>query len=590
MRFTLLLLLSPALSVFAGRTSLEVFVDPLHGVDHDTDAPLLLDAASGRSPLRTVHAAAARVRKLLDTQPGIDVTVQLLPGVHHVGDEPLTLGPRDGGADGATVVWRSFGGAAEPATLGAPIRVQGWKPHPTVKNALSAPLPSNFTKGSALRQFWVNGQRAERPKIYGHGRQPGDNRNGFCLNLTNVTRTPMYPEGSQFDFTHENATDPSVWENPGDVEFVYTSCDAINCWIEPRCTVEKVEGSKVSLKQSSGNSSCYHRLYYYAQCFNNGKGPGRQGKRGQNPTHIENVASNFSYPGQFYYDRAKGSIGYILRDGETVADLEATATTATQQELLIVNNTANLRWENVQFEYATWLGASEATGYIDTQSAYLCQQGEPPVNVHVEKSHNITFDSCGFEHLGGVYALGADGASQNVVVSNCTFTDISGGGVKLGKSGERGAPAPAVDTPTAEQDRGFLVQDSLFVGIPAEYSGANPIFAAYVADTTLAHNTIHDSRYSGVCIGWGWGMSSYVRNVHVMNNSITKPMQRLADGGGVYTNTPCYNCHVSGNYFASDPAVYGCLCEYSPALHRNQPAACQGPAGGTHLAARAVIA
>ena len=29
--------------------------------------------------------------------------------------------------------------------------------------------------------------------------------------------------------------------------------------------------------------------------------------------------------------------------------------------------------------------------------------------------------------------------------------------------------------------------------------------------------------------------------------------------GGVYTNTPCYDCHVSGNYFASDPAPYGCL-------------------------------
>jgi hypothetical protein len=28
-----------------------------------------------------------------------------------------------------------------------------------------------------------------------------------------------------------------------------------------------------------------------------------------------------------------------------------------------------------------WLGASGPKGYIDTQSAYLCQQGEPPVNV-----------------------------------------------------------------------------------------------------------------------------------------------------------------------------------------------------------------
>ena len=255
-------------------TALEVYVDPLGGDD-------LSLSASSVQPLRTVHAAAAHVRQLLDLSPGVDIDVQLLPGLHHVGDGPLSLGPADGGRGNATVTWRSFGGPAAPATIGAPVRVTGWKAHPKVKGAFSAPLPSNITKGSSLRQFWVNGLRAERPKIYGHGRQPGDNRNGHCLNLTNITRTPMYPEGSQFDFNGENATDPSTWENPGDVEFVYTSCDAINCWIEPRCTVESVEGSKVSLKQSSGNSSCFHRLYYYSQCFNNGKGPGRTGKRGK---------------------------------------------------------------------------------------------------------------------------------------------------------------------------------------------------------------------------------------------------------------------------------------------------------------------
>ena len=145
-------------------------------------------------------------------------------------------------------------------------------------------------------------------------------REGHCLNLTNVTRTPLYPNGAAFDFSTENATDPASWENPGDVEFVYTSCDAINCWIEPRCTVESVSGSEVKLKQD-GNESCYHRLYYYAQCFSNGRGPGRTGYRGMNPTSIENVASNWSYAGQFYYDRAGGSIGYIPRPGETVRRL-----------------------------------------------------------------------------------------------------------------------------------------------------------------------------------------------------------------------------------------------------------------------------
>ena len=249
---------------------------------------------------------------------------------------------------------------------GAPIKVTGWKAHPTIKGAMQAPLPANVSKGSALRQLWVGGLRAQRTRVYGHGRQQGDNRMGFCHNLTNSTPTALYPAGSAYDFSFENATDPASWANPADVEFVFTSCDAINCWIEPRCTVESVDGKIVKLQQGD-NSSCFHRLYYYAQCFNNGQGAGRsltcKGSqcRGRNPTSIENVRifphsfgrskgtrsgrrrltlclwrqvglnASGNSPGHFYYDRAAGTISYTPRDGETAAMLDATATTATQQ-------------------------------------------------------------------------------------------------------------------------------------------------------------------------------------------------------------------------------------------------------------------
>ena len=148
-------------------------------------------------------------------------------------------------------------------------------------------------------------------------------------------------------------------------------------------------------------------------------------------------------------DRAAGSIGYIPRPGETTATLEATAVTATEEMLLIVNGSRNLRWEGVGFEYATWLGASGPQGFVDTQSAFLYRGnnnpeagGEPPVNIRVQDSSNISFIGCSFQHLGGVYALGADGGSQDIVISNSTFLDISGGGIKMGYSGERGVLQP----------------------------------------------------------------------------------------------------------------------------------------------------
>ena len=115
----------------------------------------------------------------------------------------------------------------------------------------------------------------------------------------------------------------------------------------------------------------------YTQCFTNGKGAGRKqglGGRGNNPTHLENVASNWSYPGQFYYSRKDKTIGYIPRPGETAADLEATATTATQQQILVVNGSKNLQFKGVHFEYATWLGASGNAGFIDTQVTLSCHR------------------------------------------------------------------------------------------------------------------------------------------------------------------------------------------------------------------------
>eukprot|EP01043_Picozoa_sp_COSAG02_P127553 COSAG02_NODE_64932_length_259_cov_0.650000_1_plen_79_part_01 len=74
---------------------------------------------------------------------------------------------------------------------GAPIRVTGWKPHTSLKGAYTAPLPPNISTGSALRQLWVNGIRADRPRVYGTGIQQGDNKMGKCLNLTNATNTKM---------------------------------------------------------------------------------------------------------------------------------------------------------------------------------------------------------------------------------------------------------------------------------------------------------------------------------------------------------------------------------------------------------------
>jgi hypothetical protein len=61
-------------------------------------------------------------------------------------------------------------------------------------------------------------------------------------------------------------------------------------------------------------------------------------------------AAPLSFHAPFCSLPKRGGFRYILRAGETVAMLEATATTATAQELLVVNHTRNIHWEGVTFE------------------------------------------------------------------------------------------------------------------------------------------------------------------------------------------------------------------------------------------------
>jgi hypothetical protein len=78
----------------------------------------------------------------------------------------------------------------------------------------------------------------------------------------------------------------------------------------------------------------------------------------------------------------------------------------------VVNNTKNMVFDGIAFQYATWLDAGGPKGFVDTQSAYMYRDGEAPVNIHVVKSTNISFTNNEFSHLGAVYALGVDGGSQ----------------------------------------------------------------------------------------------------------------------------------------------------------------------------------
>ena len=88
---------------------------PLASAEARQHTEFIVDPVNG--PIRTVHAAAVRMRQLLAASANQDISVLLAPGVHHVRADPLILGTRDDGRGGGIVEWRSLD-PRNPASIG----------------------------------------------------------------------------------------------------------------------------------------------------------------------------------------------------------------------------------------------------------------------------------------------------------------------------------------------------------------------------------------------------------------------------------------------------------------------------------------
>jgi acetyl esterase/lipase len=310
-----------------------------------------------------------------------------------------------------------------------------------------------------------------------------------------------------------SSSEAARWTNAGDVEFVYSG--VASNWAESRCTVANVSAvggaAQIALKEP-----CQWNLVH-APWHPIGNEP---------PAFVENVRQHLTERGSFYYDLAKGEVLYFPRTGEDMSALDVVI--PVEETLVHLNGSSKHSWENIVFEYATWLRPMEGAGFVEGQSAAcaVCPAGElkavwknrqwqnngpfpqgcgggdtyatTPGNVIITAGKDISFSNCTFQHL-GAFAASAAGGSQRVSWSACTFTDVSAGALMLGDL------AHCAETDMSLWDTNFTVSDNTITNMPVEYTGATSLFLAYVHKSSVEHNYIANTSYSAMTIGWGWG-------------------------------------------------------------------------------------
>lgn len=474
--------------------------------------------ATARKPLRTLTAARNRARRLMAAgAPG--ATIVLHDGTFRV-KHALRLDSRDSGR-GRTMVSYQAAHGASPVISGS-IKVGGFKLVDPTLSIYMAAVP----KGTRSRQLYVNGRRALRARGIA-------NPDGFWRTADGY----QAPDASM-----------STWRRPSDLEFVtYTQ------WKMMSCPVASIAGNQVTMQQPCWTNV---NVFPYEWSF-------------QQISHIENAYELLSDPGEWYLDGPNGALYYIPRNGENMAS--STVELPVAERLIEGAGTQtkpvrNIRFSGITFQHATWMDPSSSNGYAADQSGFHLIGGghqpnvighdpnpvRTPGNVSFRFASNIRFVRNTFARLGAV-ALDFDTGSQSTRVVGNRFDDISSGAVQVGGI----SPADHHPTSSAQVTRDNTISNNLIRRTGREFLDSAAIFAGYTTRSKIANNEISNVPWSGVALGWGWGLvdpGSYLGlpgavpgqwgnyttptpslGNRIEYNRISNYLMKLWDGGGIYT-------------------------------------------------------
>jgi len=515
-------------------------------------------------PFFSLERARDAIRNINGTMRG-DIVVNLRGGIYHV-KEAIVLDGRDSSTNGYNTIYKAY--ADEKPTLSGGVKVSGWKrvKHCKIRNLWKADVPEvEYT-----RHFFINGENISRTKSKvvdaGAWNVLQDQEMTFYNQLDTFTSyqgaIPVY-EGYKTP-----RKEMVYWKNQEDIEFVYDVG-----WTHSICPVDKItpgeDGAIVKMREP---------------CFRDCQIKG--GVQIGSPNYIENVFELLETPGEWYFDRKTKEVYYISRDGENMEKVEAIMPAI--EMLLQIRGTLerpvkNLQFIGLAFMHTTYLRPVK-TGHAEVQANLIKDPQEDeishtsfikmPSSIVLDAAENIMFFGCEFSRLGNGAIDIQNGSRDNRMIGN-RFIHIAGSGVQVG--GFTIKDAHPEDEREIVMNNGII--NNYFYDIGTDYKGSVGVIAGYTNATQIVHNEICNVAYSGISVGWGWGywdegsddrlfykpLAHYPRfhkptvagNNRIQYNHVHHVMQKLHDGGGIYTLSMQPGSVIQGNLVHDNGGMNG---------------------------------
>jgi len=454
------------------------------------------------------------------------ITVNIEPATYTL-SAPLVFGPSDSGSKKAKVIYQAAPDANAPVVISGGVLLTDFTCNLIgLLNVCTTSVP-NLPAGEMPREFYVNDQRTVRAR----------SNVGLPVN----PNFALVSNGYQ-----QTAGLPITFSKPQLLEAV----TALQ-WKMMRCPVETQTGTTLVMQNPCWENSNTYPIPNNFLVL----------------SWLENAPEFLTSPNMWFLDPDTQQLTFInpslgspqyayLPVLETLVSLQGSPG----------KPVSYITFQGLQFSYATWLEPNTTDGYAEDQSGnYLKGTGYLPNtishqqvtykthgNVSLQYVSNITFNSDKFIHLGGA-ALDFDTGSQNNTVSNNIFTDISSAAIQLGGF------TPIDQRPNKFQvTSGNLISNNDISYTGQEYYDSAGIFAGFTTGTVITHNTISNTPWSALAIGWGWGLldspsfpgvntgvpgmwGNYSTPTIQGSNKITSNKfqnfaQQLWDVGAIYTN------------------------------------------------------
>ena len=419
-------------------------------------------------PLKTIAAAQAAVR----AHPGhgkSPLTVAVLPGTYYVG-KTIVFTTADSGTQAAPVTYSGSGAA----TLSGGVNLSGLTWSAYKNDIMQATVPSSVSTGMSFDVLFLNGQRQIM------ARYP----NYDASKLT----TPFQGVASDYQ------SRPGKWAKSPTGE-VYAHCMHTSDWGSQHYVMTGVSGS-LNLSKALCN--------------------GRASNANSSGV-VENVLDELDAPGEWYFDKAAGTLYFYPPTG---TDLSTALIEAAGLETIIQfqgTSTAPVKYVNLDgFRYNA---TSRTFGKCNEQvlkSDWVIYRGGGLFLSGVEDS---AITNSFFDALGG-NALFVSGYARRLNIQTNKFTGIGASAILLmgvssavrnpgfGYSG--GTAVDSLDKTAGPKTDDYPAQctvtDNLIHDIGYPQKQVAGIGLDMASEITISHNSIYNMPRAGINIGDGcWG-------------------------------------------------------------------------------------